>query len=105
MTRSELMEALTLRLKQFEARDVYAGTREVIEALEDALVRGDRIEIRGFGSFSVYERPARQGRNPRTGEQLGIPARWVVHFKTGKELRERLNSTPRAGMRGPADPG
>jgi integration host factor subunit beta len=68
----------------------------ILEALSEALVKGDRIEIRGFGSFALNYRPPRVGRNPKTGEKVNVPEKWVPHFKAGKELRERVDDTLQA---------
>jgi integration host factor subunit beta len=66
----------------------------ILDALTDALARGDRIEIRGFGSFTLNYRPPRLGRNPKSGEKVQVPAKYVPHFKPGKELRERVDYRP-----------
>ena len=63
----------------------------ILDALSEALVKGDRIEIRGFGSFSLNYRPPRVGRNPKSGDKVSVPEKWVPHFKAGKELRERVD--------------
>ena len=63
----------------------------ILDAMSDALSRGDRIEIRGFGSFALNYRPPRTGRNPKSGEKVQVPAKYVPHFKAGKELRERVD--------------
>jgi len=65
----------------------------ILDAMSDALVRADRIEIRGFGSFALNYRPPRTGRNPKSGEKVSVPAKWVPHFKAGKELRERVDQS------------
>ena len=94
MTRSDLVEQLAERFGQLTQRDADAAVKAILEAMGDTLVRGHRIEIRGFGSFSVNHRPPRLGRNPRTGEPVPIPERRVPHFKPGKALRQAIESSP-----------
>ena len=96
MTRSEIIEALAARFPQLTLQDVDIAVRELIEAISAALVAGQRIEIRGFGSFSLSYRPARQGRNPKTGEVIAVPGKYVPHFKPGKELRLQIDHAPDA---------
>ncbi len=91
MTRSELVERLSAKFPQL-ARDTEFAVREILDAMVNALVRGDRIEIRGFGSFSINYRPPRAGRNPKTGEKVHVPAKHIPHFKAGKELRQRVDT-------------
>ncbi len=93
MTRSQLITALTSRFPSLVAKDAEIAVKEIVEAIGDALVRGDRVEIRGFGSFGVNYRPPRTGRNPKTGELVDVPAKYVPHFKAGKELRERVEQS------------
>lgn len=93
MTRSQLITALTSRFPSLVAKDAEIAVKEIFEAIGDALVRGDRVEIRGFGSFGVNYRPPRTGRNPKTGELVDVPAKYVPHFKAGKELRERVEQS------------
>lgn len=90
MTRSDLVEALAGRFAQFGQRDAELAVKAILEAMSDALIQGQRIEIRGFGSFTVNRRPARMGRNPRSGESVAIPEKRVPHFKPGKALREAV---------------
>ena len=90
MTRSDLVEELAARFKQLTQRDAETAVKTILDAVGDALVRGHRIEIRGFGSFSVTHRPPRLGRNPRSGEAVQIPEKRVPHFKPGKALRESV---------------
>ncbi len=90
MTRSELIEKLASRFPQLTTRDVEVSVRVILEAMTDSLNKAVRVEIRGFGSFSLSYRPPRAGRNPRTGLNVEVPAKWVPHFKAGKELREKL---------------
>ena len=96
MTRSELIVALTSRFPSLVATDAEIAVKEILEAIGGALARGDRVEIRGFGSFGLNYRPPRTGRNPKSGELVNVPGRHVPHFKAGKEMRERVEraSTP-----------
>ena len=91
MTRSVLVEELAARFSQLTHRDVELAVKAILDAMNDSLVRGYRIDIRGFGSFSVNRRPPRIGRNPRSGESVAIPEKKVPHFKTGKALREAVD--------------
>lgn len=91
MTKSELIAQLAARHSQFLLSDVELAVKTVLEALGKNLARGERIEIRGFGSFSLSYRPARLGRNPKSGERVEVPAKYVPHFKAGKELRDRVD--------------
>jgi integration host factor subunit beta len=90
MTRSDLVEELAARFDQLTQRDAEFAVKAILDAINDALVLGHRIEIRGFGSFSVSHRPPRVGRNPRSGESVAIPEKHVPHFKPGKALRETV---------------
>ncbi len=91
MTKSELIAALAARYSQLAARDTDYAVKTVLDAMTQALADGQRIEIRGFGSFSLSERAPRVGRNPKSGEQVLVPGKQVPHFKAGKELRERVD--------------
>lgn len=91
MTKSELVAKLAAQNPNLYLRDIEMLVDTVIEEMSDALVRGDRIELRGFGAFSVKERASRTGRNPRTGEQVEVPSKRLPAFKAGKQLRDRLN--------------
>ena len=91
ITKSELIEALASRQTHLAFADVELAVRNVIEQMSSSLAGGDRIEIRGFGSFSLHYRPPRTGRNPKTGTAVALPGKYVPHFKPGKELRERVN--------------
>ncbi len=91
MTKSELIEIITTKQKHLPAKDVELALKQMLEIMSDALAQGDRIEIRGFGSFSLHFRPPRQGRNPKTGEAVALDGKFVPHFKPGKDLRERVN--------------
>jgi integration host factor subunit beta len=91
MTKSELIEALAARQGHLAFNDVELSVKSVMEQMSNALSNGERIEIRGFGSFSLHYRPPRMGRNPKTGSAVALPGKHVPHFKPGKELRERVN--------------
>ena len=91
MTRSDLVEELAARFSQLTHRDAEFAVKAILEAMSDALVRGHRIEIRGFGSFSLHYRAPRVGRNPKTGDSVRLDGKFVPHFKPGKELRDRVN--------------
>ena len=93
MTKSELIARLAERFPQLVAKDADLSVKMLLDAMSEALAKGDRIEIRGFGSFSLNYRPPRTGRNPKTGEKVQVPAKHVPHFKAGKELRERVDQT------------
>ena len=96
MTRSDLVEALAERFGQLTHRDAEFAVKALLEAMSEALARGHRIELRGFGSFTINHRPPRMGRNPRSGEQVAIPEKRVPHFKPGKALREEVDQgTPK----------
>ena len=92
MTKSELIARLAARYPQLVAKDAEFAVKMVLDAMTDALVGGQRIEIRGFGSFGLNHRPARTGRNPKSGERVHVPEKFVPHFKAGKELRERVDA-------------
>ncbi len=92
MTRSDLVEALALKFGQLAQRDAEFAVKTILDAMSEALVKGHRIEIRGFGSFSISRRPPRVGRNPRSGESVIIPEKRVPHFKPGKALREDVDA-------------
>ena len=91
MTKSELIERIVTHQGQLSSKDVELAIKTMLEQMSQALSTGDRIEIRGFGSFSLHFRPPRIGRNPKTGESVALPGKHVPHFKPGKELRERVN--------------
>ena len=93
MTKSELIARLAERFPQLVAKDADFAVKMILDALTSALVKGDRIEIRGFGSFALNYRPPRVGRNPKSGEKVDVPEKWVPHFKAGKELRERVDGS------------
>ena len=91
MTKSELIEILSRRQGHLKSDDVDMAVKTLLEMMSYALTEGDRIEIRGFGSFSLHFRPPRVGRNPKTGDSVALPGKYVPHFKPGKELRDRVN--------------
>jgi len=91
MTRSELIARIAQKNPHLYQRDVERIVSTIFEEIADALANGDRVELRGFGAFSVKHREARVGRNPRTGESVDVAEKTVPFFKTGKQLRERIN--------------
>ncbi len=91
MTKSELIEILARHQSHLKADDVDMAVKTLLEMMSNALTEGERIEIRGFGSFSLHFRPPRLGRNPKTGDSVALPGKYVPHFKPGKELRDRVN--------------
>ncbi|SUO92570.1 integration host factor subunit beta [Suttonella indologenes] len=93
MTKSELIERLSLKHPQLKAQDVEETIKLIIEKVCQSLEKGDRVEIRGFGSFSLHYREARTGRNPKTGESVKVPAKSIPYFRAGKELRERVDES------------
>lgn len=92
MTKSELINQLTKSYPELSSRQVEEAVKEIIEQMAQQMAAGGRIEIRGFGSFSLHYRAPREGRNPKTGEKVQLEAKHVPHFKPGKELRERVNN-------------
>ena len=97
MIKSELIAKLAEENPHLYQRDVERVVSTIFESISEALAAGDRVELRGFGAFSVKHRDGRTGRNPRTGESVEVPEKSVPFFKTGKELRERLNEGYNAG--------
>ena len=91
MVRSELIEQLGMKLEGLSPKDIETSVKMLQEKMIDSLARGDRIEVRGFGSFSLHYRKPKMARNPKTGNPVPLPGRYVVHFKPGKELREKVN--------------
>ena len=96
MTKSELMARLAEVFlaengNQLQSKDIEDSVKVLVDTMTRSLAKGQRIEIRGFGSFDLNYRPPRVGRNPKTGERVDVPAKYVPHFKPGKELRERVN--------------
>ena len=92
MTKSELIDRLADIQQHLSHADVELGVKSMIEQMSTSLSNGERIEIRGFGSFSLHYRAPRMGRNPKTGEAVALPGKHVPHFKPGKSLRERVNN-------------
>ena len=93
MTRSHLIIQLSAAHPHLTTKDVDLIVRTVLDTLSNTLAQGERIEIRGFGSFGLTHRPSRNGRNPKTGEAVLVPAKSAVHFKAGKELRGRVDTS------------
>ena len=93
MTKSELIELLAHKQNHLPYKDVETAVKMLIEQMSESLSSGERIEIRGFGSFSLHFRPPRTGRNPKTGSAVPLSGKYVPHFKPGKELRERVNAS------------
>ena len=91
MTRSELIESLSRKIDCLAIRDVEQAVLQILEKMSHSLSNDERIEVRGFGSFSLRRHPARIGRNPKTGESVAIPERFVEDFKPGKELKDSVN--------------
>jgi integration host factor subunit beta len=91
MTKSELIEALAKKQPHLALKEVDLAVDCIIEHMCQALIANDRIEVRGFGAFSLHYHPARVGRNPKTGEPLNLPANYLLRFKPGKELRDRVD--------------
>ncbi len=97
MTKSELIERLIEQHPQLSVKDVELAVKTMLDHMTEALSDGDRIEIRGFGSFSLHYRAPRIGRNPKTGEAVSLDAKYVPHFKPGKEMRDQVNNSMNAG--------
>ena len=91
MTKSELIERIASVQTQLSAKDVELAVKLILDKMAEVLAAGDRIEIRGFGSFSLHYRPSRLGRNPKTGESVELSGKYVPHFKPGKDLKDRVN--------------
>ena len=96
MNKSDISTHLAESHPQLLAKDVELSVKVLLDAISATLSRGGRVEIRGFGSFSLNYRPPRQGRNPKNGDKVKVPAKYVPHFKAGKELRERVGLTSSA---------
>ena len=90
MTRSDIVAAIAKRFPQLDARDAELSAKVILDALSHSIASGDKIELRGFGSFGISYRPPRIGRNPKTGVSVNVPGKYVPRFKAGKELRERV---------------
>ena len=93
MTKRDLIDEVNKRFPHLSRRDSEVIINAIFDSMVDALAQGDRIEIRGFGSFGLNYRPPRVGRNPKSGEKVHVPEKYVPHFKAGKELRERVDGT------------
>lgn len=93
MTRSDLIAALASRFRHLVEKDGEISVKVICNAISQSLANGDRVEIRGFGSFGLNYRPPRTGRNPKSGEKVKVPAKYVPHFKAGKKLRERVEAS------------
>ncbi|MEQ1557843.1 MAG: integration host factor subunit beta [Methyloglobulus sp.] len=91
MVKSEMVKVLNKKMPDFQERDVESALNCMVNQMVDALVKGERIEIRGFGSFDLRHRPPRIARNPKTGESVQLASKAVVHFKPGKEMRDCVN--------------
>jgi integration host factor subunit beta len=98
MTKSELIERITEQQDQLSLKDVELAVKLILDHMSDALASGERIEIRGFGSFSLHYRAPRTGRNPKTGESVELPGKYVPHFKPGKDMRDRVNDQVQSGF-------
>lgn len=95
MTKSELIARLATRQPQLPAKDAELAVKMILDTMAKSLAQGKRIEIRGFGSFGLNHRPPRVGRNPKSGEKVSVPEKFVPHFKAGKELRDRVDNRKR----------
>lgn len=92
ITKSDLIDRMAIRLRQLSSQDIEEAVKAILENMAHALSEGQRIEIRGFGSFTLHYRKSRMGRNPKSGETVALPEKYVPRFKAGKELRERVNN-------------
>ena len=92
MTKSELIARLNAKFSRYDSLDCQSSVVAILDAISQSLSDGSRVEIRGFGSFSLNHRPPRRGRNPKTGQRVDVPEKYVPHFRAGKELRGRVNS-------------
>ncbi len=97
MMKSELIERIARKQSHLAYKDIELAVKSLLEQMSGSLANGERIEIRGFGSFSLHYRPPRSGRNPKTGGSVMLPGKYVPHFKPGKELRERVNDSMKKG--------
>ena len=97
ITKSELIEQLTIDQLHLDPQDVQVSVDALLDRISRSLINGERIEIRGFGSFSLHYREPRQGRNPKTGDTVELSGKYVPHFKPGKEMRERVNESLQNG--------
>ena len=92
MTKSDLIERVAVKVPHISKKDTETVVNTIFDCMTESLRKGDRIEIRGFGSFGLNYRPPRVGRNPKTGEKVQVPRKYVPHFKAGKELKERIEA-------------
>lgn len=97
MTKSELIEQIAMRQPELSAKEVETAVRLILDDITDSLAEGGRVEIRGFGSFSLHYRDPRTGRNPKTGDPVTLEGKYVPHFKPGKELREQVDASRTLG--------
>jgi len=97
MTKSELIENIAAKQMQLSVRDIELSIKAIIDMMAQTLASGSRIEIRGFGSFSLHYRSPRVGRNPKTGDAVQLSGKYVPHFKPGKNLREQVNASQKKG--------
>lgn len=104
MTKRDLIEEVAEQYPRFSRREAEVMVNAVFDSMMKALVQGERIEIRGFGSFIIKDRPAREGRNPRTGTVVSVAAKRVLLFKVGKELRLRVDNQPASDQANPQPP-
>ena len=95
MTKSELIDSLASKQTHLGDKHGEVSVKIILEHIAESLASGERIEVRGFGSFSLHYRASRTGRNPKTGEAVALPPKYAPHFKPGKELRERVNKSPK----------
>lgn len=98
MTKSELIDRIAANQQQLAQRDVELAVKTLLEQMSESLAGGERIEIRGFGSFALHHRPPRIGRNPRTGEPVSLPGKYVPHFKPGKAMRQRVDEKGQSAL-------
>ena len=91
MTRADLIQQIAIRYPKLQLKDTELAVKVILDAMSNAMSNGGRAEIRGFGSFALNHRPPRNGRNPKTGESVLVPSKFVPHFKAGKELRVRVD--------------
>ncbi|MFK7161122.1 integration host factor subunit beta [Marinospirillum sp. MEB164] len=97
MTKSELIEQIAMKKTNLSMKQVELGVKLILDHITDHLATGGRVEIRGFGSFSLHFREPRRGRNPKTGETVELEGKYVPHFKPGKELRDQVNAAAKRG--------
>lgn len=93
MTKSEVIEKISIKQTHLPVKDVELSIKHILTLMSDTLSKGNRIEIRGFGSFSLHHRPSRIGRNPKTGEPVSLSEKYVPHFKPGKDLKQKVNES------------